>query len=98
MKRNVLLMFAFAMVSLFSFAQKANIITVSSPTKKVVIQIVIDDNRLFFTVKKNNQEVIQKSSLGLVIDGNDIGQNVSITGKAKESIIKEKYPLMGNHA
>jgi len=98
MKRNVLLMFAFAMVSLFSFAQKANTFFVSSPSKKIMIQIEIDDSSLFFTVKKNNQEVIQKSSLGLVIDGNDIGQNVLIAGKIKESKIKEKYPLMGNHS
>ena len=72
MIKNVLLTFAFAIVSLCTSAQKTNTITVSSPTKKVVIQISIEDSRLFFTVKKNNQEVIQKSSLGLVIDGDDL--------------------------
>ena len=98
MKRNVLFMIAFAMVSMFSFAQKATTISISSPTKKVVINIGIDDNRLFFTVKKNNQEVIHKSSLGLVIEGDDIGQNVSIKGNTNITMVREKYPLMGNHA
>ena len=91
-------MIAFAIVSLFSFAQKNNTVSVSSPSKKVVIQIGITDNCLFFNVKKNNLQAIQKSSLGLVVDSIDIGQNVSITGKPKEKGIKEKYALMGNHA
>jgi len=98
MKKSVLFMIAFAIVSLFSFAQKENTISVKSPSKKVVVQIGINDNCLSFTVKKNNQQAIQKSSLGLVIDSIDIGQNVSITGKSKVNEIKEKYALMGNHS
>lgn len=98
MKKNVFFMIAFAIVSLFSFAQKENNILVSSPSKKVVIQIGIIDNCLSFNVKKNNLQAIQKSSLGLVVDSIDIGQNVSITGKPEVNKIKEKYSLMGNHA
>ena len=98
MKKNVFFMIAFAIVSLFSFAQKENNILLSSPSKKVVIQIGIIDNCLSFTVKKNNQQAIQKSSLGLVVDSIDIGQNVSMAGKPEVNKIKEKYALMGNHA
>ena len=98
MKKSVLFMIAFAIVSLFSFAQKENTISVKSPNKKVVIQIGLIDNCLSFNVKKNNLQAIQKSSLGLVVDSIDIGRNVSITGKPEVNKTKEKYALMGNHA
>ncbi|NWJ51613.1 MAG: glycoside hydrolase family 97 catalytic domain-containing protein [Bacteroidetes bacterium] len=98
MKFKLILTLVFAFCYLLSNAQRENKIIVSSPGKKVVIQINIEDNKLSYSVKKHNQQALLKSSLGLVVDGNDLGQNVSITDKPKEKTVTEKYALLGNHS
>lgn len=97
-KKNLFLLIAFMLILLDSFAQKGKTFSVNSPTKKVMIQISLDNNRLSFTAKKHNQQVVQKSTLGLVVDGIDIGQNVLLTGNPKVTVTREKYSLMGNHS
>lgn len=98
MKYRFILSITLAFFILQVNAQKDKQIIINSPEKKISVQIGINENRLTLSVKKNNQQVLQKSILGLVVDGNDIGQNVTITSTPTEKIIIESYPLMGNHA
>lgn len=98
MKFRFALILVFAFFTLLTNAQKEKKIIVSSPAKKVVVQINLSDNNLSFSVNKNSQQVFQKSALGLMVDGKDIGQNVTITAKPKVNRETERYALMGNHA
>lgn len=97
MKTTLILTIALTFCYLLSFSQKGKLFTINSPEKKIVIQINLVDNKLSWSAKKNNQQVLQNASLGLIVDGNDIGQNVSLAGTPKEKALRESYPLMSNH-
>jgi alpha-glucosidase len=98
MRSKLIITITLAFLFLFSSGQNNKLIILKSPAKKVVVQISCNEKNLAISVNKNSQIALKKSSLGLVVDGNDIGQNVSITGIPKEKEIKEKYTLMGNHS
>jgi len=81
-----------------AFGQKANTITVESPNKKVKATFNLINNKVKLAVYKNHELVLPDSQLGMIIDGNYIGENVILAGSEVKNTINEKYSLFGNHS
>ncbi|MDT3403713.1 glycoside hydrolase family 97 protein [Mucilaginibacter terrae] len=79
-----------------TFAQN-QILTVTSPDKRIALTISAADKKLSYTVKADNFPIINKSPLGLVADGTDLGNNTRITGQPQRSSVNESYAVIGNH-
>ncbi|MVN92185.1 glycoside hydrolase family 97 protein [Mucilaginibacter aquatilis] len=94
LKAATVALLIFAATSAFSQSQTVNI---SSPDKRIVLTVTSADKKLSYAVKADNQSIINKSALGLVADGENLGENAKITGKAIVSIINESYPVIGSH-
>ncbi len=85
----------FLLISGFSAAAKIH--SVVSPDGKVSITSQIDANgALCYNVKRGSSEIITNSDMGIVIDSENLGTNVSLIGKATKFQEDESYPWAGN--
>lgn len=67
-----------------------------SPSKNVAAVISLDDNsRLQFEVKFKNVDVIEPSSLGITVDGVDLGSGVRL-GTPSALVVDQTYSTRGN--
>jgi len=96
--KKTLAVVVLSLILQYAFGQKDNAIIVESPNKDVEATISLTNNRVLLTVHKNNELVLRDSPLGLIMDSNNTGDNVTLTGPATEKTIDEKYSLFGNHA
>jgi alpha-glucosidase len=90
----------FIILSVFSqfiFGQNTKTITIGSPNKNVVATISLVDKKVSLIVHKSGNLVFPESPLGMILDGNNIGENVILVGSTTEKAINEKYALVGNH-
>jgi alpha-glucosidase len=78
------------------FAQHQNA-TVSSPDKRIALNILTVGKKLVYNIKAGNIPIINTSSLGLLVDNVDIGDNILMTSTPKTSKINEDYAIIGNH-
>ena len=78
------------------FAQHQNI-TVSSPDKRMALNIFTVGKKLVYNIKAGNIPIINTSSLGLLVDSVDIGDNILMRSTPKTSKISEDYAIIGNH-
>jgi hypothetical protein len=75
----------------------AQSVTTRSPDGKTVATVFVDGTgQLGYTVTQNGETVVQRSRLGLVVDGTDWGTGVSL-GTATPSSADTTYPLIGMH-
>ena len=73
-------------------------VTVSSPSDKIMIEIRADANdQLTWSVQRENQPVLAAAPLGLIVDGNNLGQLVTLKAPTTRTI-NEQYPIFGNHS
>src|SRR5665647_2662611 len=72
-------------------------ISISSPDKRLTVEIWNSNGRLSYTVMSDNVRVIEKSSLGLTVDNVDLGVDAIISNPVN-TIIDEDYPVIGNHS
>ncbi len=73
-------------------------VSIASPDGKIHFQILLrEQGQLSFRATFRNQEVIETSSLGIVIDDIDLGQGVEV-GKVDRYQVKEKYAWRGVHS
>ncbi|MGH3119063.1 MAG: glycoside hydrolase family 97 catalytic domain-containing protein [Gaiellales bacterium] len=73
-------------------------ISVASPNGKVRITISLSGyQHLTWDVALDERAVVEPSPLGIVVDGVDLGQGVTI-GKPEKYSIDERYPWRGVHA
>src|SRR5215470_2245709 len=73
-------------------------VSVASPDGRVRFEILPrEQSRLSYRVTFRNRGVIEASSLGIVIDGVDLGQGVEI-GKAERYRLDERYAWRGVHS
>jgi alpha-glucosidase len=87
-----------ALAAEFSSASQANGVSVTSPDGKVQLQILSrEQTRLSYRVTFKNQPVIESSTLGIVIDGVDLGQGVEI-GRTERYRLNERYAWRGVHS
>ncbi|MCC8088934.1 MAG: glycoside hydrolase family 97 protein [Rikenellaceae bacterium] len=69
--------------------------TVTSPDKSIVAEIAADNGKLTYYVSKSDVAVIEKSGMGLLIDGNEIGNNVTSLTAGKQSSKRNSYRMYG---
>src|SRR5215510_12462208 len=77
---------------------QSNNLSVASPDGGVRYEILPrEQSRLGYRVTVRNRVVIEASSLGIVIDGADLGQGVEI-GKAEGYRLDDRYAWRGAHS
>ena len=81
-----------------SYAEGDNLLRLCSPGKNIEVCVDTDEGRLVYSVKKGKVEVLEASRLGLVVDGKDLGRNVSLAAEPEVEKFKTEYPLFGHHA
>jgi len=73
-------------------------VSVASPNGKLMVEIQSDDaGQLVWSVKRQDQTVLDPAPVGLTVDGKDLGKNPTFGAPSNKTII-EKYPVNGVHA
>ena len=73
-------------------------VEVASPDGRVRFQLFWRDQpRLTYTVSFGNRPAIERSPLGMILDGVDLGQGVEL-GRVESYRVKERYPWRGVHS
>lgn len=81
-----------------TFGFDGETVTVNSPNGKIKIEIQADANdQLTWSVQRQGQPVLAAAPLGLIVDGNNIGQSVTLSSPTARTI-NEQYPVFGNHS
>lgn len=96
--KKIIYVIIISVFSQFIFGQNSKTITIGSPNKNVVATISLIDKKVSLLVHKSGYMVLPESPLGMILDGNNIGEDVSLVGSTTEKMINEKYALFGNHA
>jgi alpha-glucosidase len=63
-----------------------------------VIAIVDPGEQLTYSVTFRGQPVVEKSALGITVDGQDLGSSAAVSGKPRTEVINKRYPTRGVHA
>ena len=73
-------------------------VTVNSPNGAIKIEIRADANdQLTWSVQREGQPVLEPAPLGLIIDGDNLGQSFTL-GAPRTRTINEQYSIWGNHS
>lgn len=73
-------------------------VTLVSPDGKITITVVVDAReQLTWSVQREGTAVLMPAPLGLTVDGNDLGKQVTL-GQPIRSTFTEEYAIHGNHA
>lgn len=72
-------------------------VNLSSPNRQVVAT-VHTAKELALTVKYRGQVVVQPSTLGIMVDGRNLGADCSLAGRVVTDEINERYATRGAHA
>lgn len=84
-------------MSTFTENQTTRSLTLASPGEKILGHIEVGlDNQVFLSVSRGEQTVIERSLLGLTVDGCDLGRNLTM-GEPLFDSINETYPTRGWH-
>ena len=70
---------------------------VSSPDGQVEVRVFTEGNQLYCEATREGNRLLKPSRLGLVVDGVDLGRDVSLVSQPKAETIDETYSLNGNH-
>jgi len=71
-------------------------VTINSPDGDVTANVYVNDKgRLSYTVQRGGKIVIEASSLGISVDGIDLGEGVE-TGSPRISSINQEFPWRGH--
>jgi alpha-glucosidase len=70
---------------------------VKSPDGQVQFALLSEIGQLSYLVNRNRSPVLEKSQLGIVVDGIDLGHGIAIE-KIERYRINEKYPARGVHS
>jgi alpha-glucosidase len=82
--------------SVHSSTEKQSVL-VASPDRSVELSLLNDAGNLTYSVTVDGHAVLAPSSLGILSDGVELGEDVTL-GRAKQHIVTEHYPFSGAHA
>ena len=93
-KINTLIVFLF-LISLLSCSNSNNYI-INSPNNNIQLDFQIENGEAFYSVNKNNNSVIKKSKLGIVLEDElNIGKNLEVINISKNTINNSWNPVFG---
>lgn len=92
-----LLLACLSLMGTSAWADDINLIRVSSPGAKVEARVFTEDGRLYCEANGMGTQLLAPSPLGLVVDGVDLGKDVTSCSLPKSSTVNETYSLNGNH-
>lgn len=81
-----------------SAAARMSGVKLSSPDRRIIVNVTIVSNRLTYTVVADGKTVIGNSSLGITVDGQDLGTNVQFASSPAYTKIDEKYQIFSHHS
>ena len=76
---NQLLLAAVLLFSVKNVSAQNQTVRLKSPDNRLTLTISSADSRLVYDVKAGAAEILKQSTLGLTIDGIDLGANAKIT-------------------
>lgn len=97
MKFKFFILFLFA-VFLYSSCSKANENNVLSPDKTIMLNVGLDEGRLYYTVSKNDKSLLNKSYLGFILKNSSLKDNFRIVSAEKRSFSEKWNPVWGEEA
>jgi len=96
MKRFILVILLFT-VTVFLNAQPVLPFIIKSPDDAVKFSLHVQDGKLFYSVDFNKLPVIEKSGLGMVINGFTFGEDLAVA-TIKQQKENEEYAFRGVHS
>jgi len=73
--------------------------TVKSPDGAIVVRVGADEaGRLSYLVQRRGKPVIGSSPLGITVDGEDLGDGVSVGRIRNRRLVTRSYPTRGGHS
>ena len=94
--QDVSLVFGCALVLGGSSAVASGEFLLKSPDRKVEVAI-IPGKTLTYSIEFFDQEVVLPSTMGISVEGTDLGLKAAFSGKAEKQEIKEHYATRGVH-
>lgn len=76
---------------LFSCVDQAN--TITSPDGQVSVDVIVDNGKIFYTVKRNDEIVLENSRLGLSMVGANFEDDLKLKLVSKVEPIAEEYRM-----
>jgi alpha-glucosidase len=73
-----------------------NELKLESPDGKIIVTLH-DGDHLKYNILFHDKLVVTDSTLGIIVDGRDLGEDVTFGGAPETRTINEKYPVMGVH-
>ncbi len=74
----------------------AETVALKSPDGKIGV-LIQPGKRLTYTISFNGKMVVEPSAIGITVDANDLGQNVTLVGKSKVTEFNQDYVTRGVH-
>lgn len=96
--RNGLLLACLSLMGTPAWATVNGSLRNPSPGGRVEAHLFVEQGVLYCEATKDGKQWLMSSRLGLVVDGVDLGQHVSVMGIEDAKVVDETYPLNGNHA
>ena len=96
--RNGLLLACLSLMGTPAWATVNGSLRNPSPAGRVEAHLFVEQGVLYCEATKDGKQWLMPSRLGLVVDGVDLGQHVSVMGIEDAKVVDETYPLNGNHA
>lgn len=96
--RNGLLLACLSLMGTPAWAMVNGSLRNPSPGGRVEAHLFVEQGVLYCEATKDGKQWLMPSRLGLVVDGVDLGQHVSVMGIEDAKVVDETYPLNGNHA
>ena len=96
--RNGLLLACLSLMGTPAWATVNGSLRNPSPGGRVEAHLFVEQGVLYCEATKDGKQWLMPSRLGLVVDGVDLGQHVSVMGIEDARVVDETYPLNGNHA
>ena len=87
---------SFAFLFVAATSAKESELTVKSPDGKVVVA-VHGGEQLNYTVIFRGASILGKSEMGITVDGENLGEHVTFSGKPETKTINEHYAARGVH-
>ena len=70
--------------------KRGDLLRLGSPDKNIEVCVEEDGGWLLYSVKRGKVDVLQKSPLGITVDGNDLGKGASLVAEPEIEKIQEK--------